>query len=717
MEKFHSDLPIEGDQDSPDRLNREEYSKRLAESLILSPESSSVVISIEGKWGYGKSSVLNLIKKNLNKDEVNKPIIFDFNPWLIGNAKNLVQEFLVQFAAAIGTSDRAKETQDAAKQLLAYSQIFTVMKWIPGAEPWASLVEKVFKGFGTVTSKIGKLKELSIEQRKNSVIEALKSLGKPILVFIDDLDRLPPKEVFQMIRAVKAVSEFPRTVFILAFERSYVEDALKSHDIKESGKYLDKIIQVRLNLPKISNIDLHKLATKELNNLSDVNLTQYFSSDQKRLGEIYHLCIKPIIKTPREIKRIFNRLYFIEKATRGEVAFTDLFGLETLAIKAPSVYEHIISNPGAYTGIPPEIDFSFDKPEENIKKFQDDREKELEKIDQSERSYIEGLLKKLFPLLEGTGFGHLSQSEYSQEGRIASNDRIMIAISYGLPTEEVSTKDVKAFIEDPGQRAKLTDDYCTPEKLERLIDLIRQSLEKIMPKDPLEFIQHIGKVIELSEFNELEAKPRDMFTLEPIRQCWIIVKKVLQGQTKEKRKEIILALVGDELLISLTSYIVDECVRQHGWITEEGKIPQEERWFEEAELNNLKDLWVNAVSKVFRNKVFLEISDKTHVFFLMKHIARESLQELISPLLISSEELDKFVQTFRRYGQDSTKGTFVKVEDDWLLAMGNISEIRKRARQRIDEGIEDTALLAIYQSISTGKEFYTIDGSERESRW
>ncbi|MDP6527361.1 MAG: P-loop NTPase fold protein, partial [Candidatus Pacebacteria bacterium] len=72
MDKFHSDLPIKGDQDSPDRLNREKFSIRLAETLILSPESSSVVMSIEGKWGHGKSSVLNLVKKHLESDKANK---------------------------------------------------------------------------------------------------------------------------------------------------------------------------------------------------------------------------------------------------------------------------------------------------------------------------------------------------------------------------------------------------------------------------------------------------------------------------------------------------------------------------------------------------------------------------------------------------------------------------------------------------------------------
>ncbi|AID58001.1 LOW QUALITY PROTEIN: KAP family P-loop NTPase [Geotalea daltonii FRC-32] len=711
MKSFHSDLPINGDHETPDRLNRSEYSTRIANSLVLSQESAGVVISIEGKWGYGKSSTINLIKKELRADSSNNPIIFDFNPWLVGNASNLVQEFLVQFASAIGTSDRAKETQDAAKQLLAYSQIFTVLKWVPGAEPWASLVEK---GFGTAASKIGKLKELSIEKRKESVIGALKELKRPIIVFIDDLDRLPPDEVFQMIRAVKAVSEFPRTLFMLAFERKYVEEALISHNIKDADKYLDKIIQVRLNLPKISKVDLHKLATEELANLADVNLTEHFSTDQDRLTEVYHLCVKPIIQSPREIKRIFNRLYFLEKAIRGEVAFSDLFGLEALAIKAPSIYEHIVSNPGAYTGIPPEVDYTLEKPEEYIKKFEEDRRKEIEKIDPSERGYINELLKTLFPLIEGSQFGHLSQSQYSKEGRIASNDRLLIAITYGLPSEEVSTKDVNRFIQLPNERDEILKFYERTDTIERFIELMRQGNEQLNPVDPLNFLVTIGRIIELDVTKEIESKPRQMLAAGPIRQCWWVAKKVLSELSAEERKNMIFKLVDEEQIISLTSHIISEVIRQHGIISKEKELPETERWVASDELRELSERWITITSEAFRTKSFLTASDKSHIFFMMLNLAHEELPALVGPLLIDDADLDSFVQVFRGYGQDSTKGGFIRIEERWLASIGDIDKLRLRAEERIEAGVGDMALRAIYQSIRTGKEYYTVDASERE---
>ena len=224
---------------------------------------------------------------------------------MIGNGENLVQEFIVQFGSAVGVSSNAKDFQDAAKQLLAYSKVFNVMKWIPGAEPWASVIEKVVSGVGSATDKIGEFKALNIRQKRTAVISALKKIKRPIVVFIDDLDRLPPSEVFQMIRAVKAITDFQRTSFLIAFERHYIEHSLNLYGIDDSGSYLDKIIQVRLHLPLISEDDLHVLAVSELQNLSETNLADLFEGDQNRLEEIYNFSVKPLIKTPREFKANF----------------------------------------------------------------------------------------------------------------------------------------------------------------------------------------------------------------------------------------------------------------------------------------------------------------------------------------------------------------------------------------------------------------------------
>jgi len=117
---------------------------------------------------------------------------------------------------------------------------------IPGAEPWATILEKVVQAVGKSTKDIADLKELDIVGKKEKVAKALKKVKKPIVVVIDDIDRLTPKETFQILRLVKAVADFPGTVFLLAFDPVYIRQTLKDNHIEKSDEYVDKVIQLRV---------------------------------------------------------------------------------------------------------------------------------------------------------------------------------------------------------------------------------------------------------------------------------------------------------------------------------------------------------------------------------------------------------------------------------------------------------------------------------------
>ena len=103
------------------------------------------------------------------------------------------------------------------------------MKLIPGVEQWASLTENVLSKSGNAIKDVAKLKKLDLLERKNKVRKALAKINSPIVVFIDDIDRLTPDETFQILRLVKAVADFPGTSFLLAFDPKYIYQSLKSY--------------------------------------------------------------------------------------------------------------------------------------------------------------------------------------------------------------------------------------------------------------------------------------------------------------------------------------------------------------------------------------------------------------------------------------------------------------------------------------------------------
>ena len=168
MSSYHNDQPITGSNEEPDGLNRKSFAEHLTDILIIDPNDECLTISLEGEWGYGKTSVINLVK-SAALNHAKKPIIIEYNPWLAGKAETLIQDFLVQFSSQLNIPDRPKEVLKAARELLAYSELFNAAKLIPGAEPWTSIIQGVFSSIGGASKKIGKLKELDLLGRKDKI--------------------------------------------------------------------------------------------------------------------------------------------------------------------------------------------------------------------------------------------------------------------------------------------------------------------------------------------------------------------------------------------------------------------------------------------------------------------------------------------------------------------------------------------------------------------
>ena len=640
------------------------------------------------------------------------PIVVNFNPWMASGAENLVQEFLVQFGSEIGLHDRGKEARDAAKQLLSYSKLFDVVKFIPGAEPWATIIEKVVTGVGAAAGKIGELKELNIGQKRESVVKALGRIAKPIIVFTDDLDRLPPGEVFQMIRAVKAIADFPRTSFLLAFERSYVENSLLQNGIKDASAYLDKIVQVRLHLPLIDEKDLHALSVKELENLASIDLTSFFEGDKDRLSEAYHLSVKPLLRTPREIKRVFNRLRFIEPAIRQNVCFTDVFVLEVLAIKAPYVYEHIRSCSWAYNGHEPDYKLGLDKPEEVIERYKDERISRMNAIPEEDRSHVRELTHILFPMIGDGLHGESTDSDYHYaKGRVASPDRLRLALTFGLPSGEIPTQIISGFLADRDHRESIIAGLSTDDETERFVELVLRSIEHRLPVDPPHFVMSVARLSTAPAMARLQEKPRDTFESGPFRKLWWIVRAVLEQLPPDGRPSILKDLVKNSDYLSLAAYALSFCLRGHQPSDGEEPEVKGEPWLTEAQLAEVKEQWVRSAAKRNREGRLLETGDSGRVLRTLLRVNALKARAMIKSLLKQDETLDKLAKTIGTTGQDSIRGEYSKVKIETLESLGGAKMIRRRVQRRLGSPIEGSALVAIYSSILTGEGYYLVDNT------
>ena len=332
QQRFNPDAPLTAD--APDLLGRREFCSCIADQICIPHGKPGLTFSIEGPWGFGKTSALNLIAQHLEKSS--QPIIVHFNPWMIGSVEALAQEFFVQMASAIGLSPHAETAKKLTASLTSYSSLFSVAKVIPGFEPWASLIAKGLELSSEGTKALTDLTELNIAKQKKRVSEGILELGKPIVVFIDDMDRLMPKEVFAVIRLIKAISDFPQVTYVLAFDPPYIEAALKKSGVSNGRSYLDKIVQVRIPLPPIGRKQIAQIVNTEISKLDLEEAFQYFPEEREHIQHLYQSFLKFLLRTPRDVYRVFNRLHLLYLSVKKEIGISDLLALETIAITAPA---------------------------------------------------------------------------------------------------------------------------------------------------------------------------------------------------------------------------------------------------------------------------------------------------------------------------------------------------------------------------------------------
>src|SRR5689334_5973269 len=94
MELFRPDTPVESEKQ--DRFQRYGFAKRIAK-IVEGNYHKSLVIGIYGKWGEGKTSLMNFIQSELDENTV----VINFNPWLFQDERNLIKSFFESIATAL----------------------------------------------------------------------------------------------------------------------------------------------------------------------------------------------------------------------------------------------------------------------------------------------------------------------------------------------------------------------------------------------------------------------------------------------------------------------------------------------------------------------------------------------------------------------------------------------------------------------------------------
>ena len=278
-----ADLPIKGKEE--DKLNRNGFAEALASAIRSWRDKPSVVIGLFGDWGSGKSSIKNLVLESIKRDNERGLDIVEFSPWQVSTQELLSETFFKEIGKALR---RTGPPEDAAvKRRVArwkkYSSFLSV----------ATVVARAFKSFvqptdptslilsGAVTSlesmttiakagsemveAEGAVDTFTLSELKDQISEDLSSLDKPILVVLDDVDRLTKEEIRHTLQLVKANADFPNIIYLLLAQKESITSALKEFAPEDPAAYLEKIIQISFDVPVINRKQIQDLLLKGLN--------------------------------------------------------------------------------------------------------------------------------------------------------------------------------------------------------------------------------------------------------------------------------------------------------------------------------------------------------------------------------------------------------------------------------------------------------------------
>jgi len=422
---IRSDNPIRKPDD--DVLGRSKLAQSFAEQVLSLDASEGIVVGVLGPWGSGKTSFLNLTRIHLENASV---AVLDFNPWMFSGTEQVVESFFVELSAQLKLRHGLSEI---GKNIEEYSEAFSGLGWLPLVGPGIERGRIVTK----IIAKLFLRPKEGIVRRRAKVEKALAAIEKPVVVVVDDIDRLTSAEIRDIFKLVRLTANFPNLIYVLAFDRVRVETALTEQGI--SGRdYIEKIVQVAIDIPAVPAQVLSREILRAIEKaLSPVDNTS--SYDENSWPDVFIEVVRPLVRNMRDVRRYAAAIHGAVRNLNAQVALTDVLGLEAIRIFLPDVFGRLHraldalvtpSDPDPYGGAG-----RSQKLKEHIE--------ELIAAAGANGDVVRALVGRLFPAAQrhigGTHYGSDWKGRWLRERRVAHEDVIRLYL------EQVVGEGLQAF--------------------------------------------------------------------------------------------------------------------------------------------------------------------------------------------------------------------------------------------------------------------------------
>lgn len=322
-----------------------------------------ITIALQGEWGSGKTSLMNLLRWNLC-DNDNAPFFPVWvNTWqysLMKTPQQAIISILEGIINQIGTMTPNHHWDESKKKIGGlFKKMATIGTKIAvsaiGAD--GESVDGLFGDGSGAKSDIIQLKE-EISKLIETALENNPD-KRGFNFYIDDLDRIDPPVAVEILELLKNIFDLDKCIFILAIDYDVVIKGLKpkfgeltAQNEREFRSFFDKIIQLPFSMPVASyNIDTFLVdALRQIRFFTDTELAD--EKTQENLSELARLSVG---SNPRSLKRLTNTLSLISiineniKGANGADLSDQYkvinFALVCMQIAYPYIYDQLTEEP------------------------------------------------------------------------------------------------------------------------------------------------------------------------------------------------------------------------------------------------------------------------------------------------------------------------------------------------------------------------------------
>lgn len=625
--KFSADRPITSHAD--DLLGVAGFAESLATSIRGWTGRDSLIVALYGPWGSGKSSIKNLAVEALRGDKEHSPSIVEFNPWQWAGQAQLAEGFFQEIGVALGFKQKDKQNKKRASKWRSYAAYLKMGSFLAGSLrsiiAWLLFIlgfiavgsglfvdpahiktiiivtgalsiplAALFRWGGSFVDNVvsileakAKVQEKSLAEIKKELSSLLQELLNPVLVIVDDVDRLSKEEIKYLFQLIKANADFPNLVYLLLFQRDLIE---KHFD----PEFLEKIVQVGFDIPRIEHTRLEKALFRGLDELLSENIAEK-RFDQHYWGNLFVPGLRPFFETLRDVHRFLATLSFHLSLFRNKNSFevnpVDLIGLEVLRVFEPKVYQRLFELKPILTG----LQESYRSDNKAVEETRKTLESVILQSSVNKKTPVQEIIKVLFPraqrYLGGMSYGGGFEEKWYRDLRVCHPDVFDRYFHFAIPEGDIAQADLDRILTSVGDRAALVGEMRTLNK-RGLLGVFLDRFEAY--KETIDISHAVPFITALFDIgDELPEEEAGFFTIGSDWHAIRVIYWYLRREPDIKKRRSLLKQATQEtsgLYLAVMTASIDEDKL-------EKKETQDEMLVEQDDLSELKQICVEKLKQ------------------------------------------------------------------------------------------------------------------------